>query len=1043
MWNEAQKKAIETKDKNILISASAGAGKTSVLIARLMHLIQEEQYGVDEILAMTFSEAAAAEMKKRLAKALYDTLQKDKNNEHIKQQLVKLNTANISTIHGFCLHIIQTYYYMVDLDAKRIQHPIEDSQASYLRNMALQQVLQVAYAEDGFIPFSLSFTSRPERDGSLVEDIVALAALANSKAEPLVFLEACKQRYQEVGTLQDMDQEVIHYFIDSFRIKTSLLLDLLMQTIIELDDGSLQDKKMYYEAGSKALDVNDYKQYRLLFMQGMKVKLPAESKATYIGEMAKKEKDILALLFEEETFIKQHNTLVHDIHYFIDLTMAYLQAYEHLKKVAGVIDFNDMEQYAIKILKADNAYVAGLYRNQFKEIMVDEFQDSNDVQDELVRLIARDNNVFRVGDIKQSIYGFRHALPSIMRGIMQQQGEKDELIFLSYNYRSTKTIVDFNNQLFACLMNEKGLTSSYLAEDFVTTGTPKQEAIAIPITMHLITKKKGKEDPFVDYTSKELKTSYLAHRIEELIQQGYAYKDIVILTRGNEVMNDIKDALDEVNIPCFYNKKKGFYHSSSVQSVICFLRALYDWSDDIAFLSVLTSPIYQKDVEYLAKVKLAKGSISYGSFLKEEKELFSFYELRKQVRGKKVSEILQTIYNLNNFYMEYANAQEKANLDMLYDMVCTYESEAAISLSGFLQYLDQQKDIEVGEAMPIGSEDDVVRIMTIHKSKGLQFKVVLLYSSSKFKAPESSGIVALDETMKVGMKYVDKKTLVSYPTITSLAIKQKHLQEYLEEEQRLLYVATTRAQERLEVIDIGAEKEVEAYSINEFYKLEGYTGLLRKALVGMDNELFQYHYIDTIWENKIMQTEEGTYQFKLYNIKAEGTNFASPSDSEIKIVKPQSFSLSEDVGFERGTNLHKMVEHLSNGEWDAKVLDEVAKQHRITLTEHDREVLLALSSQEVFQKASQYETCYHEYPFMIRSNHKIIHGFMDFLAVSKNEVIMIDFKSDRGVDESILHTRYDEQIKAYHKALIKLYPEYMIKTYMYSFELERMIAVDV
>ena len=1040
VWNDAQKKAIYTKDKNILISASAGAGKTTVLIARLMHLIKDEKIGVNEILAMTFSEAAAMEMKKRLAKSLHDELEVSEDRKYIETQLANLNSANISTIHGFCLNILKEYYYMVDLSKKRINHPMDELQAQTLKQQAMKQVMDKAYQKENYSRFSLHFTSRPESDGSLISEIEEFANLANSKANPFAYLDSCCDSYKYIEKIEDVDKETFHYFLDSFKVQINLLIDLGKKTIIEMDDEMLQPKVDRYIQALECLNNKDYENFREYFKVGMKVKLPAETKATYIKEIADKEKGILNVLFEEKDYVSYHNKLIDDLHFFVSITKDYLQAYEQLKIKVGVIDFNDMEQYAIKILKADNEYVATLYRNKFRSIMVDEFQDSNDVQDELVKLIARENNIFRVGDIKQSIYGFRHALPSIMRGLMEQPQAQDEVIFLSYNYRSTKTIVDFNNVLFDRLMNLDELTSSYLEEDKVATGTSKQEEVAIPVQMHLINKKSV--DVEKKYTSAQLKASYIANQIQRHRKQGYAYRDMVVLVRSNARMEEIKEALDEVNIPCFYNKTQGFYYSKSVQTMISYLKALVNPYDNLNFVSLLTSPLYAFDVNDLAKAQINRGKNAYVNYFENDERLGSFFELRKQLYTSTLSEILQSIYNINNYYMEYQSAQERANLDMLYEMVLAYEKDEALSIHGFLNYLENQKDIEIGEAMPIGANDDVVRIMSIHKSKGLQFRVVFLYSSNSFGIVASDKVTSIDADLKLGMKYLDTNQLVRYPTITSLAIRQKQLQEYLEEEQRLLYVATTRAQEVMHIIDVGnSEDAVEEYSINEFYKLKGYTGWIKKAFIN-PSLLFEYRYVDEMWESEVMEEQVQTYTFKPYQMDTSEVAFLSPSDTEMKIVRPQVFTKQEDLGFERGTNLHRMVEVLPHTEWTKSLLDEVATKEMIILDTHDKNVLLELRKNSLFIKALQYQEVYYEYAFMVKTNEQIMHGFMDFLAVDAQEVIMIDFKSDRGVNETVLVERYEAQINAYYEALQTMYKHHNISTYIYSFELKKMIKIN-
>lgn len=1038
-WNNEQQLAIYTKNKNILISASAGAGKTAVLIARLMHLIKDEKVPITRILAMTFSEAAAMEMKKRLAKALHQSIQEE-NSSFLKEQLANLDVAQISTIHGFCLSIIQEYYYMIGLSKQRVNQPLDDAQVKTLQTKAMNKVINQAYTTDEYVAFSLNFTNRAQHEGSLVDEIRALATIANAKPDPLIYLDECKQNYYEIDTLDALPQDILEQFYQYFILKVEAFIQFTNDLAKDMDEFELYKPRVgMYETALKQLYEHDYDAFRYSLMTAMKQKLPPSTKSVWVTAIQEQEEALLEILYPSREYIHFHNQTIKSLHYFITLTKQYILEYNKNKEAANGIDFNDMEQFAIQILRANDGYVAKKYQDKFYTIMVDEFQDSNEVQNELVKLIARSNNVFRVGDLKQSIYGFRHASPQIMKSLIDYvDPEFDMFIAFKNNYRSKENIVAFNNLMFERLMGLDALQFAFKPIDIAYIGMDNQSQDNVPIQLHILDKKELDVDKI--YSSNELKALYIAKQIQEKVQSGYQFKDIVILVRSHAKMVEIKKILDEYNIPCFYNKKSGFYTSQNVETVIQYLKALVNPYDEIAFASILTSPLYQKSVAELAQIHLAKGDLTFMEYLQDDSSMQSFYTIKKQVYRSKLSEIIQQIYAIQDFYMEYTTLQEKANLDMLYELICKYEKEEAMSIQGFLRYLEKQKDAEVAEAMPIGENDDVVRIMTIHKSKGLEFKVVYLYSSSRFKSPEGNGCVSIDESLRLGMKYLDTKNLIRYPTITTIAIKQKQLQQYLEEELRILYVATTRAQKELHIVDLNEIKDLKEYTIHEFFKLQGYTGWIRKVLL---DEVFtvKQHFITSMWELQQLPQQTSEYEVKKYKRKIEALSYMSPSDTEMKLTRPDTFHLGEDLGFERGTNLHKMAECMKHAPFQVEELYEVAKRWKIELTSHDVDVLLGLGNQVLYQKALQCSEVYHEYPFMVKREQTIIHGYMDFVAIDQDKVIMIDYKSDRGVDSRILLERYSDQIKEYKKALEQIYPNHQVNTYIYSFEHKEMVEI--
>lgn len=1032
-WSAEQLTAIETLNKNILISASAGAGKTTVLIGRLMHLIVDEHYDLSEVLAMTFSEAAAAEMKKRLSKELSDKLAQDPQDAFIKSQLEASANASISTIHGFCLDVIKEYYYVCGLDSQRLNNPIDDATCNLLKQEALTQTIKAFYGHPVYEPLLDAFNQRIEGIGKLDEAIKNLANLANSKADPKGYLNYCRQEFKTIANLKQLNADVLESFYLFFQIKTNSYLLNLQEEFASLKNPPL-DKIEYTKNALKALKRHDYAEYRDYLLAAFHI---GGTGITFSTASGKLEKELIKYLYPESDYVKHHNNCVKKVDLLITMAETYLDNYAALKVEANGIDFDDMEHYAVAVLTADDNYVAGLLKQRYRTIMVDEFQDTSDVQNRLVELIARDDNVFRVGDIKQSIYGFRHALPRIMRNLLNNPRPNDEIVYLSSNYRSRKTVVDFNNYLYDKLMNVEGIDALYSIHDAVKIGSKKQEVSSPPVKMHLIKNDLTDEN---DNKFEEIRGEYLVKMIQDCLKRGYHYRDLVILTRGNEKMYQIKKVFDQYGIPCFFSKKQGLFKSTSVNSVISFLRCLVNPDDDISFVAMISSNLYRITYEEIAKVGLKRGNHSYYALFKDDERLASFRAITANVSQMKLADIIAVIYDINDFYIDYLDAQERSNLDLLYETVGEYE-KADMGITALVDILNAQEAEDQGEAMPIGVNDDVVRIMTMHASKGLQFKVVFVYSSSSFKDKESGDMATYDDTLGIGMKDLTPQR-VKYESVTSLALKQKRIKSNLEEEMRLLYVATTRAQQELHIIDIIKNPEkviVKPYNITTFYQNGGYTGWIRSAMLGCDDAIYQEEIIEDTWTNDNIETPVIPVKHYAYQGENRRITISSPSDYEDKMLLPP-FKIDQDDRALHGSELHKMIEVLPDCEWDAQLITQVSGEEKITLSEDDINLLMKLNGNSLFQATREFKDIYHEYPFIYQSETGLMKGYMDYVAIG-DKVIMIDFKSDHHSDAATLKKRYEGQVNAYRDALKAMYPNQEIETYLFGLVQGEMIKV--
>ena len=450
-WNEQQRRAVEIRERNILVSASAGSGKTTVLVGRLMDLVLKDGISVDQILAMTFTEAAANEMKKRLSAALQDAA-RESEDEAVKarltRQLTLMQSAQISTIHSFCLSILQSYYYIIGCTARQIATIADNAQMQRFQQQAMANTLHQHQGE-ALNALRARFSARPGDDAPLCSAIRSLAALASSKPDPDDWLQCCALPYH--GALP---QEMRDSFFSFLQLQQRQIVNA-METLCALLHEEFPHKEKAIEKAeqkrrlcTQAWDVlrsQDYAGYRRAFMTCCRNPLPNspdKDNAVFLRcreEIKDSEDRLAAVLFDPVTLQSDMQARAGSVDTLTACTRTYLQEYRRLKQEAEVIDFDDMEHFALAILQAQNGAVAARMRERFAIIMVDEFQDTNDIQDTIISLIARENNVFRVGDIKQSIYGFRHARPQIMQSRIDHAGALDEIIYLSNNYRSIRS----------------------------------------------------------------------------------------------------------------------------------------------------------------------------------------------------------------------------------------------------------------------------------------------------------------------------------------------------------------------------------------------------------------------------------------------------------------------------------------------------------------------------------------------------------------------------------------------------------------------------
>lgn len=1043
--------AINTVGQNIILSASAGAGKTTVLIARLMKRILEDGVNVDEILAMTFTDLAATEMKKRLAKALQEEYQRN-HDERIYRQIALLASARISTIHSFCLSLVKDYAYVLGISQKRANSICDEASSKIYQSQALDRVLDEAYkkAHPAFLNLVQILHHRPEEDTLLRETILDLSSKLEAKIDPTQWLNQIRASYRRYNHLSELDEPFRSAFFQVLRDNMTSLQDSLNQFKLSLTPDELQDESKFQikhledsiKQASLALDTFNYHTFhQALIILGS---LPAktlrgleENTKNMRDQFYDTVKSVVTSYFKEEEYLSDIEFLKEPISALIDCVEHFNLIYQSIKEEAQVLDFSDMEKMALQILKHPDFDVSDQLRNQIKDILVDEFQDSNEVQDELVECISRGNNVFRVGDVKQSIYRFRNARPQLMKGLIQSTNPNDLTLYLSNNFRSKESIVEFNNRLFSNLMNIQGLDSSYSSQDTVKIGVDSQLG-GESIELHLINELEESDEETINLD--RIKANHIAQTIIKMRKENNYpnWKDYVVLVKSHRTKLELKKAFDAYRIPNFIDVKAGFYLSSSVQDVLQVLRFCLDPRDDLSLVGVLLSSFFEFDENKLAQLRIvSQNSLTDGFRLNYPSEYASLMELVKQANYKRLSEFLNILYEFNGYYTHHIDTQQRTNLDLLRVKAISLDEEN-FSLIEFIQMVEAIQDEKTSEAIPVSQEDDVVKVLTIHQSKGLEWPVVFVLGTKQFMNHNSSSLIHYDNDIGIAMNTILLPERYKRDNPMSLGIKHKILREEKEEALRVWYVALTRAEKKLIIVDKN-HKNLEKSQLNLDLILgnRGYTFLTHAA--GREiYDIFEIKEIDpSTIESHFMPTPTPTPPFTFINTHQDSITFRRPSAHEFK---SSTTNLDLDYfndGKERGTRLHRLIEQLPLNDWSKEKILQLDPNS----TEDEIEALLSFYHSDWYTMMKTIN-CYKEFPFVYQSNNEIVRGIMDILANDEQTVYCVDFKTDRHLSEQELIEVYSSQLNDYRIAIQLVYPHHHIHTGIYSFRYKKVIETE-
>lgn len=909
-WTDEQLLAIETRGKNLLVAAAAGSGKTAVLVERIIKIITDDNnpVDIDKLLVVTFTNAAASEMRERIGDAISKKLEEMPDSKMLQRQLALLNKSNITTIHSFCLDIIKNNFHLIDLDPGfRIG---DETECTLIKQDVLIELFEDKYdkEDEDFLNLIEAYCTNRD-DERLKEIVLKLYNFSMSGPWPSVWLREKAQEFN-INSLDELEKASWYKVL-----KESLYLDLnnakngLDEAIKICEEDSdlapyllnLKPELNGIENAINSLNLNLEQIYKAIkdiefayriktVKKGLGDELDKKKVKSLRDDVKKKINQIKGGVFSvslDETLngIKNMYPIIKSL---TELVIEFSDRYVKKKMERVILDFNDLEHLCLKILTCNDengevyaSSVAQKFREKFEEVLVDEYQDSNNVQETIISMVSRkdlDNpNVFMVGDVKQSIYRFRQAKPELFlekyNSYSEEDNKKNRKIMLYKNFRSREEVIKGVNFIFKSLMSKTVGELDYTDKEALNLGASYDEInkdnvyfqdnefidldkieVSGALELHILDKSSDFEDEkneINDEDDKEndneedlsavaIEARIIAKRIKELINPSdgkcfmvfdknlnryrkITYKDIVILLRSTKNWADtIVEELSFGGIPVYADINTGYFQTIEIRTIMSLLHIIDNPMQDIYTIASMRSPIFAFTSEELADIRILNRDNYFYLNVKDIAEDVYDERINKSLKDKcvyfiekigswrekslymPIDEFLWYLYSDTSYY-GYVGAmvngiQRQANLRILFQRAKQYEQTSFKGLFNFINFINKLRKSsgDLGTAKILGENEDVVRIMSIHKSKGLEFPVVFLSGCGKqFNLKDINDSLLFHEELGIGADCIDIKKRIRYTTLQKYAIKKKFELETLSEEMRILYVALTRAKEKL------------------------------------------------------------------------------------------------------------------------------------------------------------------------------------------------------------------------------------------------------
>lgn len=906
-WTKEQEKVINLRNRSLLVSAAAGSGKTAVLVQRIISMVTDETdpLDIDRLLVVTFTNAAAAEMRERVGAAIENALEQDPYNQHLQGQLTLVHNAQITTIDSFCIRILRDHFHKIDLEPGfRIA---DEGELKLLREDVCEAVLEDFYqkADPEFLRFADSY-SGAKNDLQIKEMILKLYNYAESYPWPKEWLETCVQQYEAANEAELEEKSWIRDFLSYLNVRVEDLITA-QEKLLELTQEP--DGPYMYEA-SIADDLRQLENLRKCehFSQWQAAISAIDFKnigrsGKYEGSVAKKDavmsgrkrmkdqidkwkKTIFATMLEVQ--LERLTQTSKMVRMLVTLTQAFSDRFQEEKQKKNMLDFSDVEHNALRVLvdseTKELTETALEYQQQYREVMIDEYQDSNYVQETLLTAVSGvkngNENLFMVGDVKQSIYRFRLARPELFMDKYHRfstEESSQQRIDLHRNFRSRWEVVEAVNDIFYPLMEKDLGNVAYDAEaalyagavypDYENADCCKPELLLVP------SQESGME-------RREQEAAAVAGRIRELVETqeipGITYKDIVLLLRSMSGWAETyQKVFEQEGIPLIVASKTGYFSATEVQTVLSLLRVLDNPYQDIPLAAVMKSYFGKFSSEELAQIRSEYPGMPFYQCVEQmlpvSEKIIAFQEMLQKFRQRipytPIHRLLQEILDETG-YRNYvaalpAGEQRRANLDMLMEKAVAYEQTSYHGLFHFIRYIDRlmKYDVDYGEAEIVSEQENAVRLMSIHKSKGLEFPVVFVCGMGKqFNEQDLNSNMIFHPEFGIGLKWFDCEKRTKANTLIHQIFAMEAKKENLGEELRVLYVALTRAKEKLILAGTCKLPEEGQYSgfsreekvpFSTRYDAKSYWDWVIPVL-GMENPDYRY----VIWDEARMQQEE-------------------------------------------------------------------------------------------------------------------------------------------------------------------------------------------
>ncbi len=1172
-WTPAQRAAIDARHADVLVSAAAGSGKTAVLVERIIERVTDNQQPVDidRLLVVTFTNAAAAEMRQRIGDVLTARLELDPENALLLRQLTLLPKASITTIHSYCLKVLRANFNALGLDPNfRIANPTENE---LLRHAALEEVIEEMYDDPVFAGDFLLLTEAYlnfKNPGPFYELVNHIYDFAMSLPEPVKWLEEAVER---MDAKDSFDQTP--YSVQMMKAAHGVIAEVLTQYDVMLQrlEGTEEEESLYsflLEEKKQIEVLRLITEYDIFFKKAYGMEFLTVPKA--LGKGRSEERKKILSMRDKVKKIWKENLLENLLQFngeeqlelllklkplmrcMAEVVRRLMIRFDEKKAEKNLLNYNDLEHNCYRLFIDETGAAttfAQAEQQRFDEILIDEYQDTSALQEAIFGAIKKEKALFLVGDVKQSIYRFRNTNPKLFKdkkdSYSTEETAEHRKIILSNNFRSRPCVLDAVNFIFGRVMSETMGEITYNEEEKLYPGAsyPEMEHSLSEETELWLTELAG-QDEETALEAAEAEAILAAKRIHELMENHYqvarkegvhtvTYRDFCILMRTNKWAPVFCKTLTAYGIPCYSETGDSFLESNEIAVMMSLLKIIDNPHQDIPLLCVLRSQMFSFSADELAAIRLAdRKSDFFEALIKRSEEvdvlgerLQTFLEdlsrYREKSRMMDTAELVWYLYMQTGFYEMQATlpggTMRRQNLRLLHKRAGDFEKTGLKGLYSFIHFIDDYKGIggDFDAARSIGEEQNVVRVMSIHKSKGLEFPVVILAGlGHQINMQDTRKSILIHSDWGYGPKYIDTDLGLSYENCARTVVKQAMINEALSEELRILYVAMTRTREKL--IMLASRKNITG-TIQKYAlaagkhpvpvaltaNVQGIMDWLIMALLSHPDgevlrekaqinlkplsdscgkfriELTEADELFPVEEEALEQAEEESletvslpslldYEYayrdavmlpaKITVTEVKRRHYEEESDSVYlyerpRFLMPYTGKLS---GAEAGTVMHTVMEKLdfkcckSHDEICGQIKNlykqQILSQEEVNVV--DTQAIFALMNADIGQKLQSAERVEREVSFAISveaepifgiAGQVMLQGMIDCLIFDGDEIILLDYKTDRKGTPETIKELYKVQLDCYALAVEKIYGKKASRKYLYLFHFGQKIEI--